>query len=302
MLQKDFVIVSDGACDLPLDIIEKYNIKVVPFYISYDGKKYQKEIQEISVRDVYQTMHNDSSISPKTALPSINDYEQVFNDILGQNLDIICVCVSTKFSGSFNSALSAKEKCLENYPNARIEVINSMIITGLQGIFVVELARMRKDGKSIDQIIKVSDKLKKTGRIFFTVGNLEYLRKGGRIGKLAGMVGATLKVKPIIVLKDGELFSEGLSLSRKKSFLKATSKALEYFEETRNNKDDYQFVTGYGLDEEEGKLYNDKFKQILGRNDVLLIQIGATIGVHTGPYPLGVGFIKKYEKIIDEKD
>ena len=70
-----------------------------------------------------------------------------------------------------------------------------------------------------------------------------------------------------------------------------------YFKENKENPDDYQFITGYGYDIEEGKLYNEKLKEILKREDVLLIQIGATIGVHTGPYPLGVGFIKKYDRV-----
>ncbi|MFR7881162.1 MAG: DegV family protein [Christensenellales bacterium] len=137
----------------------------------------------------------------------------------------------------------------------------------------------------------------KNRKNLFTVGNLEYLRKGGRIGKLVGIVGATLKIKPIIVLRDGEIFSAGISFTRKKSFLKATDAALNYFKENKENPDDYQFITGYGYDIEEGKLYNEKLKEILKREDVLLIQIGATIGVHTGPYPLGVGFIKKYDRV-----
>ena len=72
---------------------------------------------------------------------------------------------------------------------------------------------------------------------------------------------------------------------------------FKYFKENKENPDDYQFITGYGYDIEEGKLYNEKLKEILKREDVLLIQIGATIGVHTGPYPLGVGFIKKYDRV-----
>lgn len=297
MKTKDFVIISDGSCDLPLNIVKENNIIVVPFYISYDGNNYLKEIEEIKVREVYQTMHENSSITLKTTLPSINDYEKVFKAHLEKDLDIICVCISTKFSGSYNSAISAKHKCLEKYPDARIEVIDSMFATAAQGLLVLELARMKKDNKTFDDIIEITKKLIRTGRVYFTIENLEYLRRGGRIGKLSGIVGATLKVKPIIVLKEGEIFSEGLSFSRKKSFLKATTLTLQYFKDNDEDPNDYQFVTGYGLDEEEGLLYHNKFKQSIRRDDVLLIQIGATIGAHIGPYPIGVGFIKKYEKV-----
>jgi len=145
------------------------------------------------------------------------------------------------------------------------------------------------------EIVENIEKLKKTGRIYFTVGSLDYLRHGGRIGKLMAIVGATLKIKPIIVLRDGEIFSEGISFTRTKSFIRATNLAIEYFNKNKFNMNEYQFITGYGYDEEEGKNFHKRFEELIGRKDVLNLQIGATIGVHTGPYPLGIGFIKKYE-------
>ena len=299
MKDKDnnYVIVSDSSCDLPDELIKKNNIKVVPFYVSLDGNDYLKERVNLQVRDFYEKMVNESNLNPKTTLPSVADYEDVFEEQIKAGNSIICVCITSKFSGSYNSASVAKENCLEKYPNAKITVIDSMVNTGVQGLLVLEIARMKRDGKTYDEAIKLANAMRKTGRIFFTVGNLEYLRKGGRIGKLVGIVGATLKIKPIIVLRDGEIFSAGISFTRKKSFLKATDAALNYFKENKENPDDYQFITGYGYDIEEGKLYNEKLKEILKREDVLLIQIGATIGVHTGPYPLGVGFIKKYDRV-----
>ena len=299
MKDKDnnYVIVSDSSCDLPDELIKENNTKVVPFYVSLDGNDYLKERVNLQVRDFYEKMVNESNLNPKTTLPSVADYEDVFEEQIKAGNSIICVCITSKFSGSYNSASVAKENCLEKYPNAKITVIDSMVNTGVQGLLVLEIARMKRDGKTYDEAIKLANAMRKTGRIFFTVGNLEYLRKGGRIGKLVGIVGATLKIKPIIVLRDGEIFSAGISFTRKKSFLKATDAALNYFKENKENPDDYQFITGYGYDIEEGKLYNEKLKEILKREDVLLIQIGATIGVHTGPYPLGVGFIKKYDRV-----
>lgn len=299
MKDKDnnYVIVSDSSCYLPDELIKENNIKVVPFYVSLDGNDYLKERVNLQVRDFYEKMVNESNLNPKTTLPSVADYEDVFEEQIKAGNSIICVCITSKFSGSYNSASVAKENCLEKYPNAKITVIDSMVNTGVQGLLVLEIARMKRDGKTYDEAIKLANAMRKTGRIFFTVGNLEYLRKGGRIGKLVGIVGATLKIKPIIVLRDGEIFSAGISFTRKKSFLKATDAALNYFKENKENPDDYQFITGYGYDIEEGKLYNEKLKEILKREDVLLIQIGATIGVHTGPYPLGVGFIKKYDRV-----
>ena len=191
--------------------------------------------------------------------------------------------------------MSAKDICLEKYPDAKITVVDSMVNTGLQGLLVLEVVRMKQDGLTYEKIVENIEKLKKTGRIYFTVGSLDYLRHGGRIGKLMAIVGATLKIKPIIVLRDGEIFSEGISFTRTKSFIRATNLAIEYFNKNKLNMNEYQFVTGYGYDEVEGKNFHKRFEDMIGRPNLLNLQIGATIGVHTGPYPLGIGFIKKYE-------
>lgn len=220
MKDKDnnYVIVSDSSCDLPDELIKENNIKVVPFYVSLDGNDYLKERVNLQVRDFYEKMVNESNLNPKTTLPSVADYEDVFEEQIKAGNSIICVCITSKFSGSYNSASVAKENCLEKYPNAKITVIDSMVNTGVQGLLVLEIARMKRDGKTYDEAIKLANAMRKTGRIFFTVGNLEYLRKGGRIGKLVGIVGATLKIKPIIVLRDGEIFQQEFPLREKNLF------------------------------------------------------------------------------------
>ena len=296
--EKDFVIISDSSCDLNDELIKKYDIDVIPFYISFDGNIYLKEKEDLPIRDLYEKLANDSSLYPKTALPSIGDYQKKFEKYLKENKDIICVCLSSKFSGSFNSAIVARNNLIDKYPGSKITVIDSTHATALQTLFVLELAKMKMNNVPYDQIIEIVPELKSSGRIYFTVGNLEYLTKGGRIGKLAGMLGDKINLKPIIMLNEGELESCGVAFTRKKSFLKAVSLVEEYFEKESENMDDYSFCTGYGLSLEEGISFYEKFKRIINREDVELVQIGATIGIYTGPYPLGVAFIKKYQSFI----
>lgn len=298
MSNREYVIVSDGSCDLPDALVAQNHIVVVPFYVATDGKNFQKENAELSVTTFYQTISENPSLNPKTTLPSVGDYQDAFTKILEEGKDIICICITSKFSGSYNSALVAKEYVMPKFKDAKITIIDSMVNTGVQGLLVLELARMKKDGIPYEKAIEIVQKMKTTGRIFFTIGNMDYLRKGGRIGKLKGLVGATLKIKPIIVLKEGEIFSGGLAFTRAKAILKATKASLDYFKETKEKPEEYRFITGYGLDEEEGKNFNQKIKDLYHLDDVIMIQIGAAIGVHTGPLPLGVGFIKKYENFI----
>lgn len=295
MMMNKIKVVSDGSCDLSREEIKKLDVEIVPFYVSFEEGVYQKEGVELDVRDFYQKMVDHPSVYPKTSLPTIDDYVKAFEKYLNVGMDIICICITTKFSGSYNSANSAKQLCLEKYPNAKIEVIDAMVNTCLQGLLVKEVCRMRDNGLTLEEMTKETNRIKTTARIFFTVGSLDYLRHGGRIGKLLGIVGATLRIKPIIVLKEGEIFSCGLSLSRKKSIIKLLDLTKKHFVENGENIDNYRFIVGAGYDLEELQNFLNKASITLNRDDIEMGQIGATIGVHTGPYPIGIGFIKKYD-------
>lgn len=295
MMMNKIKVVSDGSCDLSREEIKKLDVEIVPFYVSFEEGVYQKEGVELDVRDFYQKMVDHPNVYPKTSLPTIDDYVKAFEKYLNVGMDIICICITTKFSGSYNSANSAKQLCLEKYPNAKIEVIDAMVNTCLQGLLVKEVCRMRDNGLTLEEMTKETNRIKTTARIFFTVGSLDYLRHGGRIGKLLGIVGATLRIKPIIVLKEGEIFSCGLSLSRKKSIIKLLDLTKKHFVENGENIDNYRFIVGAGYDLEELQNFLNKASITLNRDDIEIGQIGATIGVHTGPHPIGIGFIKKYD-------
>lgn len=296
MSERKIQIISDGSCDFSEQEIVDNDVIVVPFSVSFDGVKYQKEIVEVGVREFYQQMVDHPGVYPKTSLPSPEDYLQVFKKVAEEGKDIICICITTKFSGSYNSALTASSILQAKYPDIKITIVDATVNTCLQGLLVKETVRMYRDGLSYDDIVKNIERIKETGRIFFTVGNLDYLRHGGRIGKLLGLVGATLRIKPMIVLKEGEIFSCGISLSRKKSMIRLIQLLKKHFAEINANPEDYRFVVGIGYDESEGEHLVNKIKEEYPNVQVGISQIGATIGVHTGPYPIGIGLIKQYDK------
>ena len=122
-----YKIVTDGSCDLSVKRVKELEIKVVPFYVSIDGVNHQKEIVDLNIRDFYQFMIDNPKVFPKTSMPSIQDYLDVFTPLLKAGNDIICICITTKFSGSFNSAINAKNILLDDYPNAKIEIIDATV-------------------------------------------------------------------------------------------------------------------------------------------------------------------------------
>ena len=281
-----YQIITDGSCDLGQEIPQKTGIKVVPFYVTFDGENYKKEIEEISVRDFYQEMVDHPDQFPKSSLPSVQDFVEAFTPYAREGIDIICLCITTKFSGSYNSAKTAADLLAEDYPAVKIQVVDTMVNTVLQGILVLETVRMQQAGLSFQQTLEGIERIKSTGRIIFTVGNYEYLIHGGRIGKVMGTAASTLGIKPLIMLREGEIFPTGIS--------------RDHFAKLAESPDDYQIVVGYGYDYQEAVLFRDELlaslKTYSKYEKIDIFQIGATIGVHTGPYPIGLGLIRKYDK------
>ena len=298
-MQEKIQIVSDGSLDLPNELVEEKRIKVVPFYVSFDGETYVKEKEELDVREFYQKMVDHPQVFPKTSMPSVQDYYDVFEPLVKEGTAVICICITQKFSGSMQSATTAKDMILEEYPDAKITVIDATVNTVLQGLFVLEACRLMDQGLEYDRIIESILKIRETGRIFFTIGSIDYLKHGGRIGKVAGIAGSALKIKPLITLKEGEIFNSGITRNRKKSLEKVVDMLKEYLDEVDAKPGEYSFCIGFGYDRKEADEFKDMLKDLvrerLGIDEIGIYQIGATIGVHTGPYPIGVGIIKHAE-------
>lgn len=298
----NYKIISDGCCDLDKDTIEKYQLHIIPFYISFDEKSYYKEIEEIGIREVYERMVTEPNVFPKTSLPSVQNYIDAFMPYVNENIPVVCICFTPSLSGSYNSACNAKEIVCEEYPHAKITVVNSEAATVSQGLMVIEAGRMLQNGVPYEECVRILEEMKKTNRIFFTVGNVDYLKRGGRIGKLAGLATSALSLKPLITLVNGAIEASGIGRSRKKTVKKTIDLMNGYFKDNGEDRQDYSFAVGYGYDIEEGKqFYQVVSEEIASKTDhkkVKFMQIGATIAVHTGPHAIGIGIVKQYEHFL----
>ncbi|MCI9336070.1 MAG: DegV family protein [Lachnospiraceae bacterium] len=298
-MSEAYHIVSDGSCDLPQELAAEKNITVVPFYVSFDEESYLKENVEIGVRDFYRQMVDRKGVYPKSSMPSAQDYEEAFMPYAQKGIPVICICITTKFSGSMQSALNARASVRESLPDAEITVIDATINTVLQGLYVLEAAKLRDSGMAYDACVARLEEIKSTGRIFFTVGDMEYLRHGGRIGKVSAVAGSVLDIRPVITLREGEIFPSGIGRGRKRTTQRAIDLLLDYLEENGREIERYSIAIGFGYDYEEAVFFREHTMEVLEekgyvmKEDIPIYQIGATIAVHTGPYPLGFGIIEK---------
>ena len=297
MTKPTFHIVSDGSCDLPLPETEKLGVDTVRFLVSFDGEHYKKEGLEVPLEDFYQKMVDEPGTYPMTAAPSPDDFCQYFEKYAAAGEDVLCICISTKLSSSLQSARIAAQMTEEAYPNARIILLDSLCATLMQSALVLEACRLRDSGLSVEEAARILTDLRKTARIFFTVGSFDYIQHGGRVGKMTGLAGALLNVKPLITLQDGEIHSSGIRRGRRRSLEGILELLCRYLKEENCTPKDCIIIIGYGHDREEGfrlrDMTQERFRSLYGESPLLAVhQIGATIGVHAGPTSIGYGVVR----------
>jgi DegV family protein with EDD domain len=292
----DFRVMSDSSCDISLEQEKAYDIRLVSYYVSFDGETYLKDREEITAEEFYQKMADNPGVYPKTSMPTQVDFYEAFLPAAQSGENIIYLNLTSKFSSSFQSANLAAEALMEEYPGCKIAVIDSFSATVQEGLLVTEAAKMAEAGLSFKEAVRKLEELKQTSRIFFTTGDLSYLQKGGRIGKVLTQAASVLKIKPIIHLYEGELQAAGIVRARKKSIRKFMDDAKAFFADKNIN--DYRICTGMGHDKAEYEAFHAEVVKELQEmgftGEVESYQIGCTIGVHTGPTPIGIACIRKY--------
>ncbi|MGL4735930.1 MAG: DegV family protein [Cellulosilyticaceae bacterium] len=288
----EIVLISDTSCDLHPNTVAKYNVELIPFYVSFNQEDYYKEIVELPIQEFYNRLRAEK-VFPKTSLPSMGDYLERFTPAIEAGKSVICVCLSGHFSGSYNSAVNARELILENYPNAQIEIINSLNATGGQGLLVTEIGRMIADGLDFGQIVAIIPKLREAARIFFFVDTLDYLENGGRIGKASALLGTMLNVKPILYLQDGLLFPVAKVRGKKKAIAKIVELAKGYVGADPSG---FNYIVGHADNTADAENILELAKsEVTDAIPSECFFIGTTIGVNTGPDACGICVIPKYE-------
>lgn len=290
-----YKIIADTSCDIPEETLHALDVTYVSFHVSFDQENYLKELLDITP-DAFHDKVNAEKLFPKTSLPSVQDYMDAMEQHLKNGHDIFCICLSSKFSGSFQSAVNACNILSESYPDRIIKVIDSICATGSQGLVVYEACRMRDAGMDIKTLEEKVNLLKQTAKINFTVDSLEHLQKGGRIGKVSALAGTILNIKPIIVMKDGELHPE----SKVRGSKKAIKTILDMTrDEIGAEKENYRVVIIRA--EKERQSIAEEMQQELKADgfDVMdeIWPVGITIGTHTGPTPVAICYIRKFETL-----
>lgn len=290
-----YKIIADTSCDIPASVFAEKNVTYVPFHVSFDQENYLDELKDISPDDFYDKI-NAEKLYPKTSLPSVQEYMDAMEPVLKEGKDVLCLCLSSKFSGSFQSAFNAGNILSDSYPDRIIKVVDTTCATACEGLMVLEACRMRDAGMDIDSVVQKLEAMKESACLYVTIDALDYLQKGGRIGKASAMAGAILNIKPIIAMRDGELQPE--------SKVRGAKKALKTIVEMSkakmgDEKDQYRIILVRGEKERHENAVEIVNELRAEGYDVQedVWTVGITIGSHIGPTPIAICMMKKYEYV-----
>ena len=269
-------LITDSACDLDLNTLKENNINLLPLRIIYSNGDYRDRL-DISPQEVYDNLEKEV---PKTSLPSAQETEETLNKLEEEGYThVICISISSGLSGSFNAIRLA----LEDHPKLTSFVYDSKILAYPQGEIVLEVAKLIKEGKSFEEIVKEIPEIRKRVIGYFTINTLEYLKRGGRIGRLAGTVGELLNLKPIITTdEDGVYYNVAKVRGRKQSLSKMTELLKEYLAKGK-----CEVAVLHAGCEDEAIKYMNSLKNLTNVVSIKIAEISPALGIHGGPGLIG---------------
>lgn len=273
-------IITDSTAYLDRDVVNEYDISVVPLNIHIKDKSYKEGI-DISNQDYYKMLKSEP-IFPTTSQPSSGDFLSIFNK-MQQGDEALVISLSSKLSGTMQSAQIAS-----NITNRKVKIYvhDSKSAAAGMGFQVIKAAEMLQTGFDMPSIVSYLEDMRERTKIFFMVNNLEYLARGGRIGKAASVLGNILQLKPILWVEDGEIGLFDKVRSRQKA-LKAIITQVE------KEKDNLEAVTVISIDADKEAFLLQEDIQKFSPVPVGFSEAGPVIGTHVGPGGLGIAFVTK---------
>ena len=290
-----FSIISDGACDFTEEQVKKSNIEVVPFYITFDGTNYLKEGIDIGIDEYFEKIKADKTLFPKTSQPNPQDYIDVAQPHLEAGKDIIILTVSSKLSGSYNSAVIASDTLKDDFPDRKIMIIDSLSATVGQALILREIIAMRDAGFDVEKATEKAKKIVLTTKIYFTLDTLEYLKKGGRVGPTTALVGGLLALKPVLQILNGEV-SQLDSVRGQKRVIGLIVEGLEGA--LKGNIDKVNVAIGHIVRPDDVADFQKQVEDVLDiKINTSVVRVGVAIGAHAGPGGLVVAYAAKYTSV-----
>ena len=264
-------VVTDSTADLPPTLAEELGITVVPVYLRFGDEVYRDRVDIIEDEFYHRLLHD--PIHPSTTQPTPQDFADAYQKLSQEAGGIISIHISSKLSGTYNSAIQGK-KLVEDW--CPIEVVDSQTVSIANGLIAMEAAKIARSGKSLQQVVAEVRQIIPNIHLLILFDTLKYLAKGGRIGKAKALLGSVLSVKPLLTVKDGELVPAGQVRSRDKGIQRL-------FDFVKNATDIQDLSILHSTTPDEAQALAERIGSIFPRERITLARLGPGLGVHGGP-------------------
>ncbi|MCF7793910.1 MAG: DegV family EDD domain-containing protein [Candidatus Cloacimonetes bacterium] len=277
-------LVTDSACDLPKDIIEKYQILQIPFNIHFGDTPYLDKLT-ITADQFYDKLKTDK-IHPKSSQPKISTILNLFSFLSVHYKKILAIHISDKLSGAYGMSKQMEKKINDS----ELKVFNSKQLTVSEGLIVMRAAQAIADGMKFEDLTtQIEDWIEKTD-ILVDVNTLKYMVRGGRVSPLKGMLATALNLKPIVSLdSDGKATAAGKSFSRKANM----KKILQILQKKAENTDIWNYAIVHAQSKERAEQYAEKLTRIIGKEPAYIMELSPVVGVHNGIGAIGIGMMEQ---------
>ena len=278
-------IVTDSTADLPAQLAQQLGITVVPVYLRFGDKVYRDRV-DISEDEFYHKLV-ESPVHPTTSQPTPADFANIYTKLSRETNEIVSIHVSSKVSGTYNSALQGRELAATG---CHIEVVDSVSVSMGLGLITMVAARLAEAEADLQKVMEEVKQAIPRIRLLGVFDTLKYLLLGGRISKAKALLGSVLSVKPLITMRDGELFPAGLARTR--------SKGIErLFDLVRNALNIQEVAVVHSTTPDEASSLKERIGSIFTKERVHLARLGPALGVHGGPGTLILTLREKISSI-----
>jgi len=271
-------IVTDSTSDLSAELAKKSGITIVPMYVRFGTENYRDGI-DITMDEFYQRL-TDTKVHPATSQPTPSDFAKVYTELSSKGDQIVSIHVSSKLSGTYNSALQGKEIA---GPKCDVTVLDSESVTMGLGMMSLMAAQMSKAGASLQQITEGIKQAINYTHLMGTFDTLKYLVIGGRIGKAKALLGSVLNVKPVLTMREGELHP----VSNVRTHSKGVEKLVEFVKSALHVE---ELAVVHTTTPDEASSLKDRFLGIVESNHLHVARLGPALGTYGGPGMLAVAF------------
>ncbi len=284
----DYVLLTDSSCDLPAELADQMQLTVLPLTVDMDGKLYRNYLdgREIGFHEFFERVV--TAKSAKTSAVTSEQFMEVLEPLCQAGVDVLYLAFSSGLSGTYNSGAIAMRELSEKYPERKLYAVDSLCASLGEGLFVDLCHEKKQAGMSIDELRDYAESLKLHICHWFTVNDLMFLKRGGRVSAATAIVGSVLSIKPVMHMdNEGHLIKVDVARGRKASLRALVAK----MEKLATEPEKQRVYICHGDCREDAEYVASLVREKFGITDIRINYVGPVIGAHTGPGVVSLFFV-----------